>query len=203
MADVADLPEGGPGSDVTVLLRRWSDGDAAALDALLPTVQDELHRLARSYMRREREGHTLEPTALVHEAYLRLVDQRDVQWASRGHFFAIAAQAMRRVLVDHARGHLAAKRGGGAERVTLSGVPDVGPVADLDVMALHRALDRLAALDQRQARVVELRTFGGLSVDETAAVLGISPATVKREWATARLWLARALTARAGREKAD
>lgn len=203
MAHVGDLPEGGPGSDVTLLLRRWSDGDAAALDALLPSVQAELHRLARSYMRREREGHTLEPTALVHEAYLRLVDQRDVQWASRGHFFAIAAQAMRRVLVDHARGHLAAKRGGGAERVTLSGVPDIGAVADPDVMALHRALERLAALDPRQARVVELRTFGGLSVEETADVVGISPATVKREWATARLWLARALTARAGGEKAD
>jgi RNA polymerase sigma-70 factor, ECF subfamily len=203
MAHVGDLPEGGPGSDVTVLLRRWSDGDAAALDALLPSVQAELQRLARSYMRREREGHTLEPTALVHEAYLRLVDQRDVQWASRGHFFAIAAQAMRRVLVDHARGHLAAKRGGGAERVTLSGVPDIGAVADPEVLALHRALERLAALDPRQARVVELRTFGGLSVEETGAVLGISPATVKREWATARLWLARALTARAGGEKAD
>lgn len=196
MAHVGVRHDGGPGSDVTALLRRWSDGDAAALDALLPAVHDELRRLARSYMRREREGHTLEPTALVHEAYLRLVDQRDVHWESRGHFLAIAAQAMRRILVDHARGHRAAKRGGDAERVTLSGVPAVGDVGDVDVIDLHGALDRLSRLDARQARVVELRTFGGLSVDETAAVLGISPATVKREWTTARLWLARALTSR-------
>ncbi len=172
MTNVGDLPGGGPGSsDVTALLRRWSDGDAAALDALLPAIEGELGRLARSYMRREREGHTLEPSALVNEAYLRLIDQRDVRWAGRGHFFAIAAQAMRRVLVDHARGHLAAKRGGGAERVTLSGVPAVGAVADVEVMELHRALERLAALDPRQAKVVELRTFGGLSVEETGAVL--------------------------------
>ena len=149
-------------------------------------------------MRREREDHTLEPTALVHEAYLRLVDQHDVQWANRGHFFAIAAQVMRRVLVDHARSHAAAKRGGHAERVTLTGAAVGSDPRVVDVLWLHDALDRLAALDPRQARVVEMRYFAGLSVDEVAGVLGISPATVKREWATARLWLARALTSDAG-----
>lgn len=180
---------------MTVLLKQWSDGDSGALDALLPAVQDELRRLARSYMRREREGHTLEPTALVNEAYLRLIDQRDVRWASRGHFFAIAAQAMRRVLVDHARGHVAEKRGGGAERVTLSGVPAEGKErVEIDVLWLNEALERLARLDERQARVVELRYFAGMSVEEVADVLQVSPATVKREWATARLWLAHALT---------
>lgn len=194
MADPGDAPSGGPASAVTVLLRRWSSGDAGALDALLPAVQEELRRLARSYMRREREGHTLEPTALVHEAYIRLVDQHDVRWASRGHFFAIAAQAMRRVLVDHARGHVAAKRGGGAERVTLSGVAAAGAERpDVDVLWLNEALERLARLDERQARVVELRYFAGMSVEEVAEVLEISPATVKREWSTARLWLAHAL----------
>jgi len=195
MTDPGDAPAGGLPSEVTVLLRRWSSGDAGALDALLPAVQEELRRLARSYMRRERNGHTLEPTALVNEAYLRLVDQRDVRWASRGHFFAIAAQAMRRVLVDHARGHVAAKRGGGAERVTLSGMADMQPErTGIDVLWLNQALERLAALDARQAQVVELRYFAGMSVEEVADVLEISPATVKREWATAKLWLAHALT---------
>lgn len=195
MTDPGDAPAGGLPSEVTVLLRRWSSGDAGALDALLPAVQEELRRLARSYMRRERDGHTLEPTALVNEAYLRLVDQRDVRWASRGHFFAIAAQAMRRVLVDHARGHVAAKRGGGAERVTLSGMADMQPErTGIDVLWLNQALERLAALDARQAQVVELRYFAGMSVEEVADVLEISPATVKREWATAKLWLAHALT---------
>jgi RNA polymerase sigma-70 factor (ECF subfamily) len=196
MSDREDGLSGEPQSAVTVLLKRWSAGDAGALDALLPAVQHELRRLARSYMRRERDGHTLQPTALVNEAYLRLVDQRDVRWASRGHFFAIAAQAMRRVLVDHARGHVAAKRGGaGAERVTLSGVAAVSPEQpEIDVLWLHEALERLAQLDERQARVVELRYFAGMSVEEVADVLEISPATVKREWSTARLWLAHALT---------
>lgn len=197
MTDSGEAPSGELSSGVTVLLRRWSAGDAGALDALLPAVQDELRRLARSYMRRERDGHTLEPTALVNEAYLRLVDQRDVRWASRGHFFAIAAQAMRRVLVDHARGHVAAKRGGGAERVTLSGLPDArADRPTIDVLWLNDALEQLASLDARQAQVVELRYFAGMSVEEVAEVLEISPATVKREWATARLWLAHALTMR-------
>jgi RNA polymerase sigma factor (TIGR02999 family) len=176
---------------VTVLLQRWGAGDATAMDALMPLVHDQLRRLAQSYMRRERAGHTLEPTALVNEAYVRLVDQRDVRWAGRGHFFAIAAKAMRRVLVDHARGHQAAKRGGGGERVTLSSIAADGRGPDdLDVLWLHEALEKLAALDSRQARVVELRYFSGLTVEEVAEALHISPATVKREWATARCWLA-------------
>jgi RNA polymerase sigma factor (TIGR02999 family) len=180
-------------SEVTLLLRRWSDGDAAAVDALLPLVHAELQRLARSYMRRERGDHTLEPMALVHEAYLRLVDQRDVRWASRGHFYAIAAQSMRRVLVDHARGRAAAKRGAAAERVTLSGVAVTPNQPDLDVLWLNAALDELARLDQRQAKIVELRYFAGLSVEEVADVMSISPATVKREWSTARIFLAHQL----------
>jgi RNA polymerase sigma factor (TIGR02999 family) len=183
-----------PSSDVTVLLRRWSEGDASALDALMSAVRGELRRLAQSYMRRERGNHTLEPTALVHEAYLRLIDQHDVQWTGRGHFFAVAAQAMRRVLVDHARAHLAAKRGGHAERVTVSGLPAPGAGQhEVDVLWLHEALEKLAALDPRQAKVVELRYFAGMSVEEVAGVLAISPATVKREWATARVWLAHEL----------
>lgn len=178
-------------AEVTRLLQRWSDGDAPALDALMTAVQGELRRLARAYMRRERQGHTLEPTALVHEAYLRLIDQRAVHWSNRGHFFAVAAQAMRRVLVDHARAHAAAKRGGAAARLTLSGVPAMeAPGQGIDVLWLHEALEQLAALDSRQSRVVELRYFAGMSVEEVAGVMGISPATVKREWATARVWLA-------------
>jgi len=178
-------------SDVTQLLRRWSEGDASALAVLMSAVHDEMRRLAQSYMRRERGNHTLEPTALVHEAYLRLVDQHDVQWASRGHFFAVAAQAMRRVLVDYARAHVAAKRGGHAERVTLSGLPAAkAGQHQVDVLWLHEALEKLAALDPRQAQVVELRYFTGMSVEEVAAVMGLSAATVKREWATARVWLA-------------
>lgn len=190
-----DSPAGAGGaSEVTLLLQQWGAGDKSALDALIPVVQAELRRLAASYMRRERVGHTLDATALVNEAYLRLVDQRDVHWAGRGHFFAIAAQAMRRVLVDHARGHVAAKRGGGAERVTLSGIPAVQPrQTEIDVLWLNEALDQLAALDARQAKVVELRYFAGMSVEEVAEVMSISPATVKREWATARVWLAHAL----------
>lgn len=179
-----------PASEVTVLLQRWSEGDEAALAALMPVVHGELRRLANSYMRRERGNHTLEPTALVHEAYLRLVDQHDVRWANRGHFFAVAAQAMRRVLVDYARAHVAAKRGGHAERVTLSGMAMAPDQRRVDVIWLHEALGRLAALDSRQARVVELRYFSGMSVEEVAAVMGISTATVKREWQTARVWLA-------------
>ena len=173
----------------------WGDGDQSALDQLIPIVHDELHRIARACMAGEKAGHSLQATALVNEAYLRLVDQRDVRWASRGHFFAIAAQAMRRVLVDHARGHVAAKRGGGAERVTLSGMADMQPErTGVDVLWLNQALERLAVLDARQAQVVELRYFAGMSVEEVADVLEISPATVKRQWATAKLWLAHALT---------
>lgn len=186
------------GDDVTTLLKRWEHGDARAADALLPLVYAELRRQARAFLMRERVGHTLEPTALVHEAYLRLVRQRDVDWAGRGHFHAIAAQAMRRILVDYGRQRHAAKRGGhDHHQVTLDGLaaPDAAGVVDAEV--LHDALERLAALDARQARIVELRFLAGLSVEETAAALDISAATVKRDWATARLWLLRELKRRA------
>lgn len=185
-----------PESDVTQMLRDWRGGDKAAGERLLPIVYAELHRRAAAAMRREDAGHTLQPTALVHEAYMRLVDQRQGQYQNRSQFYGIAAQMMRRVLIDHAREHLAAKRGGGARQVTLSGV-DIPADSDdaVDILALHDALERLAALDERQAKVVELRYFGGLSVEEAAEALEISPATVKREWATARAWLKRELAA--------
>lgn len=181
-------------SDVTQMLQAWRQGDQAAGERLLPIVYAELHRRAAAAMRREDAGHTLQATALVHEAYMRLVDQRQAQWQNRGQFYGIAAQLMRRILIDHAREHLAAKRGGGAKRVTLSGV-DVAADSDdaIDILALNDAMIRLATLDERQAKVVELRYFGGLSVEEVAETLEISPATVKREWATARAWLKREL----------
>lgn len=182
--------------DVTGMLRAWREGDRAAGEQLLPIVYAELHRRAAAAMRREDDGHTLQPTALVHEAYIKLVDQRSAQWQNRSQFYGVAAQLMRRILIDHAREHLAAKRGGGARPVTLSGVdaPNDSDEA-VDVLALHEALERLTTLDERQAKVVELRYFGGLSVEETAEALEISPATVKREWATARAWLKRELAA--------
>ena len=178
--------------DVTALLRDWSGGDPRALERLMPLVYGELRKLAASYLRRERSDHTLQPTALVHEAYLRLVDQRGVDWHNRAHFFGIAARMMRRILVDHARRRQAAKRDGAAYRI--SGSRDlVEAERDPDLLALNRALDGLEALDPRQARIIELRFFGGLTVEETAEVVGISTATVKREWQTARAWLAREL----------
>ena len=188
------------GADVTGLLIAWSDGDSAALDALLPVVYAELRRQARRALRREASGHTLQPTALVHEAYLKLVDQRPNRWRDRAQFFGVAARCMRQVLVDAARTRRAAKRGGGARPITLGdgeGVavaPTTGgePVGD-DVLALDAALTRLAELDPDQARVVELRYFAGLTLDDTAAALGISAATVSREWTVARRWLRREL----------
>jgi RNA polymerase sigma factor (TIGR02999 family) len=183
-------------NDITQLLLAWGQGDSAAGDRLLPVVYNELHRRAAAAMRREGEGHTLQPTALVHEAYMRLVDQHRAAWQNRAQFYGVAAQIMRRILIDHARERLADKRGGGARAVTLSGIE---PVADsneaIDVLALNDALDRLALLDARQAKIVELRYFGGLSIEETAEALDISPATIKREWATARAWLKRELIA--------
>jgi RNA polymerase sigma factor (TIGR02999 family) len=180
--------------DVTGLLLAWSAGDAAAGERFVAAIYEDLHRQAVRAMRREGDAHTLQATAIVNEAYLRLVDQRRVQWRNRAHFFGVAAQMMRRVLVDHARTRLAEKRGGGLQRVTLSGV-DAGAAgdADLDVLALHDALERLAILDPDQARLVELRYFGGLGIEETAEALDVSPATVKREWAVARAWLRREL----------
>jgi len=181
--------------EVTNLLRSWGRGEEDAANRLLAAIYDDLHAQAARAMRREGGEHTLQATALVHEAYLRLVDQKHVDWKNRAHFFAIAAQSMRRVLVDHARGRLAEKRGGGVEKVTLSDAA-VGANDDdaVDVLALHDALERLAALDPDQARVVELRYFGGMNIDETAEALGISAATVKREWAVARAWLKRELS---------
>jgi RNA polymerase sigma factor (TIGR02999 family) len=185
---------------VTDLLRAWGAGDAHACEALAPLVYAELRRQARRALRREREGHTLQPTALVHEAWLRLGDQHDGRWESRTQFFAIAAQMMRRVLVDHARARRSLKRGGGAVQVTLGDAdrPDAGPAGDrpldaLDVLALNDALARLARLDPRKAQLVDLRYFAGLSIPEAAAVLGVSLATVGREWAVARMWLRREL----------
>jgi RNA polymerase sigma factor (TIGR02999 family) len=187
-----------PPRDITQLLLAWRSGAGASDEALLAAVYAELHRQAARAMRREAGDHTLQPTALVHEAYLRLVDQRRVEWRNRAHFFGIAAQMMRRILVDHARSRDAAKRGGGAVPVTLTDVDAAaGGTSDdaVEVLALHDALERLAALDPDQARVVELRYFGGMSIEETAEAMSISPATVKREWAVARAWLKRELSA--------
>ena len=180
-----------PEQNVTALLKDWSGGDRQALERLIPLVYGELRKLAASYLRTERPDHTLQPTALVHEAFLRLVDQRSVDWASRAHFFGIAAQMMRRILVDHARKRHAAKRDATSYRVdtAIPGEPelDSGP----ELLALDRALGGLEKMDPRQARIVELRFFAGLTVEETAVVAGISTATVKREWRTARAWLKR------------
>lgn len=178
---------------VTRLLKAWNQGDKAALEAILPMIRDELMRVARGYMARERPSHTLQPTALVHEAYLKLIDQREVTWQDRCHFFGVAATLMRRVLVDHARKHHAEKRGGAVTHVTLNEEIDGRIGRDVELIDLDRALERLQALDARQAHLVELRFFAGLTVEQTAVVLGVSPATVKREWASARAWLFREL----------
>ena len=177
-------------TDITRLLIAWSDGRREALDDLMPIVYAHLRRLAGGYMRREPAGHPLQPTALVHEAYVRLIDQKQVKWRNRAHFFGVAAGMMRRILVDNARRRRAEKRGGGWERVTLSGdeVAANGQ-AELDVLSLHEALERLAEFDSQQERIVELRYFGGLTIEETSEVVGISPATVVREWTIAKAWL--------------
>ena len=178
--------------DVTRLLADWSTGDSAALEKLLPLVYNELRRQARGYLGRERRDHTLQPTALVHEAFMRLVGQREVRWQNRAHFFGVAAQLMRRILVDHARAKAAAKRGGGEAPVAIP-APEPAEQPGVDIIALDRALTRLGELDATQARVVELRYFAGLTIEETAEVLHLSPATVKREWILARAWLYAAL----------
>lgn len=190
-----DLPKG----EVTALLQDWSGGDRQALERLMPLVYGELRRLAGSYLRSERPDHTLQPTALVHEAYLRLIDQRKVVWKNRAHFFGIAAQMMRRILVDHARRRQAAKRD--AERFRVVSGTTGGAAAEddaPDLLALDSALDALERLDPRQARIVELRFFAGLTVDETAEVANVSSATVKREWRPARAWLRREIGGRPG-----
>jgi RNA polymerase sigma-70 factor, ECF subfamily len=178
------------GGDVSILLRAWSGGDQNALDKLAPIVYDELRRLARYYLHRERPGHSLQATALVNEAYLRLVDYKRMQWGNRAHFFAVSAQLMRRILVDHARRHNL-KRGGGVQHVELEDAAVVGGDRAENLVALDDALQALARMDARKARVVELRFFGGLSVEETAEVLQVSQGTVMRDWSTARAWLHR------------
>jgi RNA polymerase sigma factor, TIGR02999 family len=179
---------------VTEMLAEWSDsGNREALDKLMPVVYDELRRQASRYLRRERLGHTLQTTALVNEAYLRLIGQAEVRWQNRAHFFGIAAEIMRRILVDHARKRYAAKRGGEPLRVTLNEALNASDEPNVDLIAVDAALTRLAQLDQQQARVVELRFFGGLNVPETAQVLGISERTVKRDWNVAKAWIRREL----------
>ncbi len=185
MADVRE--------DVTLVLEQMRQGDMRAADKLLPLVYNEFRALARHYLAQERANHTLQPTALVHEAYMKLVDQTRVNWQGRSHFFAVAAQAMRRILVDHARSHQRDKRGGGRARVVLDEAVALSPQKDEDVLALDEALERLAAIDPRQAKIVELRFFGGLSVEEVSEALGVSKRTVEGDWAFARAWLSREL----------
>lgn len=181
---------------ITHLLVASSAGNKEAMDQLMPLVYDELRRLAQSHLRGERPGHTLQGTALVHEAYLRLVDQDQVQWQNRAHFFAMASQMIRRILVDHARAHKAAKRGDGAPHLSLDEALEVPGERPLDLIALDEALTLLARIDSQQATIVELRFFGGLSIEETAASVGVSTATVNREWSTARAWLFREMQRR-------
>jgi RNA polymerase sigma factor (TIGR02999 family) len=176
------------------MLLDWSQGDQQALDRLMPLLYDELRLIARRYLRRERQDHTLQTTALVHEAFIRLIDQQQVSWQNRAHFFAIAAQMMRRILVDHARGQQADKRGGEAPKLSLDEAMDVAEQQAVDLIALDDALSTLTRLDAQQCRIVELRYFGGLTVEETAEALRISPATVKREWSMAKAWLHRELS---------
>jgi RNA polymerase sigma-70 factor (ECF subfamily) len=186
------VPVQGP-PPVTELLRSWSAGDEAALDQLIPLVEAELRRLARIYMARERLGHTLQATALVNEAFVRLVDARRVPWQDRAHFLGIAARVMRRVLVDHARARGMQKRGAGGYAVPLEDDMATSPAQDLDLLALDRALEALAAMDARKVQVIEMRFFGGMTVEETAGALRVSTDTVKRDWRLAKLWLLREL----------
>jgi RNA polymerase sigma factor (TIGR02999 family) len=179
--------------DVSILLRAWSEGDRGALEKLTPIVYDELHRLARRYMRGERHGHSLQATALVNEAYTRLVDYKRMQWQDRAHFFAVSAQLMRRILVEHAR-RRNQKRGGGVQHISLDETAIIGGPQDTDLVTLDDAMNALSKLDPRKVQVVEMRFFGGLSVEETAEVLKVSPITIKRDWRAARMWLYRELT---------
>src|ERR1019366_8559416 len=182
-----------PSGEVSELLQAWTDGDRGVLDRLTPIVYDELHRLARPYMKGERPGHSLQTTALVNEAYMRLVDYERMQWQNRAHFFAVSAQVMRRILVDHARRHNL-KRGGAVQHVSLEDAAVVGGGQDTDMVALDDAMKALAQIDPRKVQIVEMRFFGGLSVEETAEVLKISTVTVKRDWRAAKAWLYRELT---------
>jgi len=183
----------GPTPNVTRLLRDWHEGDAAALQKLLPMVYEELRGLAKRHMARQTPGHTLQTTALIHEAYLKLVQYPHVRWTDRVHLFAFAAQVMRSLLVDHARRQRAAKRGGAPQKVSLENAAVLAPEGSAAVLDLHQALERLTAIDPRKGRIVELRHFGGLGVEEVAEVLEVSPITVKREWSRAKAWLHREL----------
>lgn len=182
-----------PPPDVTALLGDWSRGNRAALNQLLPLVYAELRRVAARQLRNERADHTLQPTALVHEVYVRLVDQRQVDWQNRAHFFGVAAQVMRRILVDHARRHDAVKRGDGVRCVSMDQAKEVAASDEIPILALDHALDRLEKVDPELARIVELRAFGGLTIEAAAHVLEVSPSTAKRDWRTARAWLHREL----------
>jgi RNA polymerase sigma factor (TIGR02999 family) len=181
-------------AEITQLLIAWNQGDQAARDELMPLVYDELRRLARGYLRRERPNHTLQPTALVHDAFLRLVDQSQVNWQNRAHFLGAAARLMRQILINHAEARRAAKRGGSADRVSLDDVDRLTVEQEVDLTALNEALKKLERLDPMQGRIVEMRFFGGLTIEETAEATGVSSATVKREWSTARAWLRRELS---------
>jgi RNA polymerase sigma factor (TIGR02999 family) len=187
---------GSPPKDVTQLLIDWNNGNRQALDELLPLVYDELRRVAARYLQRERPGQTLQGTALVHEAYLRLIDQTRVRWQNRAHFLGVAAQMIRRILVDHARAKQSAKRGGIAMKLSLDESIEAPERGEVDLGALDDALEDLGKIDPQQARIVELRFFTGLSIEETAEALSISPATVKRDWVVARAWLFRELSGR-------
>jgi RNA polymerase sigma factor (TIGR02999 family) len=180
--------------DITRLLVDWNKGNQAALDELLPVVYGELRRLAQSYLSRERTDHTLQATALVHEAYIRLVDQTSVTWQNRAHFFGIASQMMRRILVNHAEAHKAAKRGGGMTRLSLDDAVSFARNKEVDLIALDDALNRLAEIDAQQSRIVEMRFFGGLTIEETTEALSVSHATVERDWRMAKAWLRRELS---------
>ena len=175
--------------NVTEMLRDWRNGDQEALEQLIPVVYDELHRQAARYLRREHPGHILQTTALIHEAYLRLINQQNIEWQNRAHFYAIAARLMRQILVDHARRRQATKRGGSDIKVPLEEAMVISPGENVDLVALDEALTRLAAIDPQQSRIVELRYFSGLSVEETAEVLGVSSRTVNRDWNVAKAWL--------------
>src|SRR5215470_11570467 len=179
--------------NVTQLLMKWGEGDQSALDKLMPLVYEELRRLAGNYLRRERQNHTLQPTALVNEAYLKLVDQK-AHWQNRAQFYGVAAQLMRRILVDHARQHQAAKRGGThQQRLSITSARAIADTPEIDLLAVHEALEELKEFDPQQERIVELRFFGGLSIDETAQVMGLGHATVERDWKMARAWLRKKL----------
>ncbi|MBS1791365.1 MAG: sigma-70 family RNA polymerase sigma factor [Acidobacteria bacterium] len=194
-------PQNTPNQNITKLLVDWRNGDQEALNQLMPLVYEELRRMANYYMRNERQGHTLQTSALVNEAYLRLVDHENIQWQNRSHFFGLAAQAMRRILVDHARSRNYQKRGGGAEQVSLDEAATLAEDRAAELIALDEALQELAKFDQRKSRIVEMRYFGGLSGEEVAEALGVSTATVSRDWETAKAWLLRELSRKEFMEK--